>query len=181
MQKTNLNPPQNHAVNNIPCFKCASNEPLGIQDNISTVLDLKDYKICISITWRILRVHEEVQMDPKVPGLPDHTPDRRVRVDNCVRKEWTFVTGNFLFYVGQYLVPRFCSFVSNWYCGNKKSSSPIFLVIIPFVIRSELSENFKISESYLSWFYAEIISSCLFKNLHHAYLKYFSLKGFSFL
>lgn len=38
------NPPQNHAVNNIPCFKCASNEPLGIQDNISTVLDLKDYK-----------------------------------------------------------------------------------------------------------------------------------------
>lgn len=32
--------------------------------------------------WRILRVHEEVQMDPKVPGLPDHTPDRRVRVDN---------------------------------------------------------------------------------------------------
>lgn len=44
MQKTNLNPPQNHAVNNIPCFKCASNEPLGIQDNISTVLDLKDYK-----------------------------------------------------------------------------------------------------------------------------------------
>lgn len=87
MQKTNLNPPQNHAVNNIPCFKCASNEPLGIQDNISTVLDLKDYKFVISITWLILRVHEEVQMDPKVPGLPDHTPDRRVRVDNCVRKE----------------------------------------------------------------------------------------------
>lgn len=25
-------------------------------------------------------------MDPKVPGLPDHTPDRRVRVDNCVKK-----------------------------------------------------------------------------------------------
>lgn len=181
MQKTNLNPPQNHAVNNIPCFKCASNEPLGIQDNISTVLDLKDYKFVSQLPgvssastkksrWTRKSLVSRITLLTGVFGST-----------TVLEKNELFVTGNFLFYVGQYLVPRFCSFVSNWYCGNKKSSSPIFLVIIPFVIRSELSENFKISESYLSWFYAEIIYSCLFKNLHHAYLKYFSLKGFSFL